>query len=151
MVAAVCRSSVDFPMPGSPPIRTAEPGTSPPPRARSNSASPVDLRTGSSVGRLRGTNSIPRPPLERSCFWENTVAGASSTIVFHSAQSAHCPCHPVETAPHAWHTYRFFAFAMRGAITRTFTERNCLRLIFKPSESLCGRRNCDLPWYVMVA
>jgi hypothetical protein len=37
---AAWSSRVDLPMPGSPPIRIAEPGTSPPPSARSNSASP---------------------------------------------------------------------------------------------------------------
>ena len=36
--------SVDLPMPGSPPTRTAEPGTRPPPSTRSNSAMPVGSR-----------------------------------------------------------------------------------------------------------
>ena len=36
--ASACRSSVDLPMPGSPPISTTCPATSPPPSTRSNSA-----------------------------------------------------------------------------------------------------------------
>jgi len=101
MVAAHCSSRVDLPIPGSPPISTALPGTSPPPSARSNSAIPVDLRTGSCVGALSGSNATARPPRERSCFCENTVAGTSSTNVFHALQSAHCPCQRGETDPHA--------------------------------------------------
>jgi hypothetical protein len=41
---------------------------------------------------------IARPPLERSCLAEKTVAGASSASVFHSPQSAHCPCQRLVTA-----------------------------------------------------
>src|SRR5690606_16218960 len=48
--AAVCRSSVDLPMPGSPPINTKEPSTTPPPRTRSNSAMPVETRCSSRTG-----------------------------------------------------------------------------------------------------
>jgi hypothetical protein len=33
-------------------------------------------------------------------------------MLFHSAQSGHCPCQREETLPQAWHTNRFFAFAM---------------------------------------
>ena len=42
--AASCSSSVDLPMPGSPPISSAEPGTMPPPVTRSSSARPVGMR-----------------------------------------------------------------------------------------------------------
>jgi hypothetical protein len=44
------------------------------------------------------------PPLDRSCLAENTVSGASSTSVFHSPQSAHCPCQRGETLPQDWQT-----------------------------------------------
>ena len=95
---------VDFPIPGSPPIRMAEPGTRPPPRARSSSASPVPCRCGIWPGASSGTNSTARPPLDRSCFCEKTVAGASSANVFHSPQSGHWPCQRCATLPQAWHT-----------------------------------------------
>ena len=36
---ATCNNSVDFPMPGSPPIKTKDPGTIPPPNTRLNSGS----------------------------------------------------------------------------------------------------------------
>ncbi|CFW44741.1 Uncharacterised protein [Bordetella pertussis] len=42
--ASACSSSVDLPMPGSPPISTTAPATSPPPSTRSNSSSPVGWR-----------------------------------------------------------------------------------------------------------
>ena len=48
-VAASCSSSVDLPMPGSPPISSAEPGTMPPPVTRSSSAMPVEKRGASCV------------------------------------------------------------------------------------------------------
>src|SRR3989344_2360779 len=41
MAAAVCKSRVDLPTPGSPPIKIRTPGTRPPPRTRSNSLKPV--------------------------------------------------------------------------------------------------------------
>ena len=44
MLAAACNSSVDLPMPGSPPSSTIEPGTMPPPSTRSSSPMPVDSR-----------------------------------------------------------------------------------------------------------
>jgi hypothetical protein len=44
MAAAACSSKVDLPTPGSPPIRSAEAGTKPPPQTRSNSEMPVARR-----------------------------------------------------------------------------------------------------------
>src|SRR5216684_3270282 len=43
--AAHCMRSVDLPMPGSPPTRTTEPGTMPPPKTKSNSANSVHRKT----------------------------------------------------------------------------------------------------------
>ena len=42
-------ASVDFPTPGSPPIRTSDAGTIPPPRTRSSSVRPVGIRVASST------------------------------------------------------------------------------------------------------
>ncbi len=39
--SAICSSKVDLPIPGSPPTRTSEPLTSPPPKTTFNSAMPV--------------------------------------------------------------------------------------------------------------
>ena len=43
---------------------------------------------------------------------ENTVAGTSSANVFHSPQSAHCPCQRKLTPPQAWQIYRRLGLAM---------------------------------------
>ena len=43
--ASACNIRVDLPMPGSPPIRTTEPSTKPPPRVLSSSVKPVDKRS----------------------------------------------------------------------------------------------------------
>ncbi len=43
--AAACSSRVDLPMPGSPPMSTSDPWTSPPPSTRSNSETPVASRS----------------------------------------------------------------------------------------------------------
>ena len=44
MLRMVCRVSVDFPMPGSPPKRMMLPGTMPPPNTRLSSSSWVSMR-----------------------------------------------------------------------------------------------------------
>ncbi len=45
--SSACSSSVDLPMPGSPPISTTPPATMPPPSTRSNSSMPVGWRSAS--------------------------------------------------------------------------------------------------------
>ena len=47
ILVAVCSKIVDLPIPGSPPINTTEPATSPPPSTRSNSLIPVGRRVSS--------------------------------------------------------------------------------------------------------
>ena len=51
--AAAWRRSVDLPIPGSPPTRTSDPGTRPPPRTRSSSPIPSDSR-GRSASAMAG-------------------------------------------------------------------------------------------------
>src|SRR3546814_10854247 len=74
-------------------MSVAEPCTIPPPRTRSSSPNPVDMRGGISTRLLSGFITILVPPLDRSCFAEKVVdfAVASSAIEFHSPQSEHCP------------------------------------------------------------
>ena len=56
--SATCNSKVDLPIPGSPPISTIDPGTTPPPRTRANSPIPGGRRSSSS------------PPISaRRCGW----------------------------------------------------------------------------------
>src|SRR6266487_2515530 len=99
--AAHCSSRVDFPMPGSPPTSTTEPGTMPPPSTKSNSRRPVchrsrrgpppraDRRTG---GLPDGeTRFLSGRPLDRPT--------ASSTSVFHAPQESQRPAHFGCSAP----------------------------------------------------
>src|SRR3954447_149136 len=97
-------------MPGEPPSRTSEPGTSPPPSTRSNSPTPVDSRgvgaratSRSGTGRTaavagappRPAPPPPPPPGPPPAAPRARPAGAtarSSTSVFHSPQPGHRPC-----------------------------------------------------------
>ena len=92
-------------MPGSPPTSIAEPGTIPPPIARSNSAIPVAIRSGSATGWSSPTSGIARPPPWRLCLAAKMLdtSAHSWTSVFHSLQSAHWPCQRLEIEPQAWH------------------------------------------------
>src|SRR6266700_2290996 len=99
--AAHCSSSVDFPIPGSPPTKTTDPGTIPPPKTKSNSRRPVchrstpcpapraDRRTG---GRADGAGVFrsARPPVRPT---------ASSTSVFHAPHASQRPPHLGCSAP----------------------------------------------------
>ena len=62
---SACRMMVDLPMPGSPPTSSAEPGTSPPPVTRSNSAMPVTRRGGGASSVLRSSRANLRPLTRR--------------------------------------------------------------------------------------
>ena len=91
--------SVDLPMPGEPPSRTTEPGTTPPPSTRSSSPMPVLSRATSSARTSRSGTARPgaafAPPPRA------VLAGAtSSTSVFQSEQLGHWPCHLAVVAPH---------------------------------------------------
>ena len=88
--AAACRTSVDFPIPGSPPMSASVPGTRPPPSTRSSS----EMGTGIRVTPLAPSNAsgcgFSALRLARS-------AGAArrssivSTIEFHAPQPGHLP------------------------------------------------------------
>ena len=90
-------------MPGSPPIRIAEPGTRPPPQTRSNSAMPVTERMTSVDGPDSSTNSILRPPLADWPFGASASA-VSSTMVFQAPQDSQRPAHLAVLAPQDWQT-----------------------------------------------
>src|SRR2546430_4359121 len=98
--AAHCSSSVDFPMPGSPPTSTTDPGTMPPPSTKSNSGRPVCQRV-----------NVPAPTADRrtgglpdggACFLSARPADrptASSTSVFQAPQASQRPAHFGWSAP----------------------------------------------------
>src|SRR5882757_4715390 len=101
-----CVSSVDLPMPGSPPTRSTEPRTKPPPVTRSSSAIPEERRGASWLLPVNDSSANLRPlRLERI---ETGIVVApvvsSSTNVFHSSQDSHLPCQRLYAAPQFWQT-----------------------------------------------
>ena len=64
-----CSSSVDLPMPGSPPISTTPPSTMPPPSTRSSSSCPVGVRSVSTASMS--------PSVVTSAVWPATRSGCA--------------------------------------------------------------------------
>src|SRR3546814_5633635 len=97
-------------MPGSPPISTTAPLTSPPPSTRSNSDRPVGWRgisRASTSARLR-TGASPANEANRSA---PGLGSPDSRKEFHSPHWAHLPSHFGYEAPHSPHTYTVLALA----------------------------------------
>src|SRR5689334_12639865 len=94
-----CVNSVDLPMPGSPPTRSTEPRTKPPPVTRSSSPIP-DERRGASWLLPDSVSSANCRPLRLERIDTGTdVAPSSSESVFHSPQASHLPCQRLWAAP----------------------------------------------------
>src|SRR6478609_7912496 len=123
--AAAWSSRVDLPMPGSPPTRTAEPGTRPPPSTRSNSAMPVGSRGASrvSVPSPSKAAALPLPPLMATSAGGPAGAAVSSMMLFHSPQAAHLPDQRAVTAPQAWQTKALEALAMTRCLPAQVAAR----------------------------
>ncbi len=86
IMLVACVSSVDLPMPGSPPTSSTEPRTKPPPVTRSSSVMPEDRRGASWVFPDRLSSANVRPlRLERIETGTLPVV-SSSASVFHSPQ-----------------------------------------------------------------
>ncbi len=153
--AAACSSSVDLPMPGSPPTRIAEAGTRPPPRTRSNSAMPVGRRGGGSAVPARSTNATrrPAPPLAAG---PGRGAIASSTMVFHSPQASQRPTHRGLTPPQLWQTKREvglangrqgrLAVSMTWPLATFFTVLTSSRHSRSPREATYSRCSSAFSW-----
>src|SRR5450759_2634750 len=111
-----CVSSVDLPMPGSPPTSSTEPLTKPPPVTRSSSAMPEGRRGASKLLPVRVSSANSRP-LRRERIEtgiEVEPVTSSSTSVFHSPQDSHLPCQRLYAAPQFWQTNERVDLAMRG-------------------------------------
>src|SRR5207244_12563705 len=111
-----CVSSVDLPMPGSPPTKRTEPRTNPPPVTRSSSVIPEDRRGASWLLPVSDSSLNVRPlRLERT---ETGIVVApvvsSSASVFHSPQESHLPCQRLYAAPQFWQTKERVDLAMKG-------------------------------------
>src|ERR1044072_3870036 len=109
-------SSVDLPMPGSPPTKSTERRTKPPPVTRSSSAIPEDSRGASWLLPASDSSANCRPlRLERiETGIEVAPVVSSSASVFHSPHASHLPCQRLYAAPQFWHTKERLDLAMRG-------------------------------------
>src|SRR5690606_21394356 len=96
--------SVDFPMPGSPPMRIKDPGTMPPPNVRLSSLSLVTMRDSRPCSislslfgcamRCVDANVERRSFFPTSCF-----CMTSSRKVFHELHDGHFPSHLADSYP----------------------------------------------------
>src|SRR4051812_37023208 len=87
-------------MPGSPPIRTADPATSPPPSTRSSSLMPVEARAASSVLLSSMVSSIFLPLPEVKPL--GVASLTSSIMLFQLPQASQRPAHLGWDAPQDW-------------------------------------------------
>src|SRR5690606_23635497 len=97
---------VDLPIPGSPPISTTDPLTSPPPSTRSSSEDPLGWRGVASVetsARFFTCAASPGQWLLRPALLLPTgvVAISVSTSAFQAWHSEHWPAHLLKLAPHS--------------------------------------------------
>ena len=97
------RQNVDFPIPGSPPSRTTEPLTNPPPRTLSSSCIVVAVRCDVSSGaeRISGTREFARVVKCVVAKLVLEVRCISSVIVFQELQESHRPIHRGYCVPHS--------------------------------------------------
>ena len=111
--------SVDLPMPGEPPSRTSEPGTSPPPSTRSSSPIPVfsrGIRGAWTSDSVTGLTARPAgAPVRAEGPRDPPGTATSSLSVFHSPQPGHCPIHFAEEWAQAEQTKRVVGRAISGA------------------------------------
>src|SRR5262249_16598541 len=108
--SSAANSSVDLPIPGSPPSSTKEPGTTPPPSTRSSSLISVQRRISEEVTTSESRTgresalALAEPP----CDSGRTI---SSTSEFQFPQSGHLPSHLAAWKPQDWQTKRVRGFA----------------------------------------
>src|SRR5215472_17312193 len=112
-----CVSSVDLPMPGSPPTSSTEPRTKPPPVTRSSSVMPEERRGASWLLPARLSSAKVRP-LRLARTDTGTPLVSSSASVFHSPQDSHLPCQRLYAAPQFWQTKERVDLAMAGLRSR---------------------------------
>ena len=95
--AETCSSSVDLPMPGSPPMSTSEPGTMPPPSTRSNSSMPLRARSSAvssiCVSVLAGAVGAETVLLRSGPVGGAAGVGSCSSILFQAPQDGQRPIH----------------------------------------------------------
>ena len=148
----VCRVSVLFPMPGSPPSRVMLPGTIPPPSTRFSSSSIISMR-GSSIEEMSRNfiglaslseccppNMVAAPPclMVMPAFFAacdpESAAILISLNVFHCPQLGHLPIHLALSCPQLLQTYAILSLAifrkfsakvqLFSLITKTFPSKH---------------------------
>src|SRR5882724_12579330 len=114
-----CVKSVDLPIPGSPPTRSTEPRTKPPPVTRSSSTMPDERRGASWLLPVSDSSLKVRPlRLERiETGIDVAPVVSSSTSVFHSPQDSHLPCQRLNAAPQFWQTKESVDLAIDSLVT----------------------------------
>ena len=127
--------SVDFPMPGAPPISTREPGTIPPPSTLSSSPIPVLRRSCSTAstsasatgltGAARSRASPPPPPAPP----RGAVGRTCSTSVFHSPQPGQRPAQRAVSWPQAEQTWTEVGLGMARSMQSTGGPRRQARSV----------------------
>src|SRR5213595_3075935 len=107
-----CVNKVDLPMPGSPPTRSTEPRTKPPPVTRSSSVIPEDRRGASLLLPVSDSSANVRPRRFERIDTGTLPVVSSSASVFHSPQDSHLPCQRLYAAPQFWQTKERVDLAM---------------------------------------
>ena len=115
----VWSTSVDLPIPGSPPSRSRLPGTSPPPSTRLSSLSPMSMRGSSSARMSRrgvGREAVALPVasgLTLAAAPAGALAGTRNSLkVFHCPHEGHLPSHFWLSCPQLSQTYISVFFAI---------------------------------------
>src|SRR5689334_15962490 len=114
IMLVACVSSVDLPMPGSPPTSSTEPRTKPPPVTRSSSVMPEDRRGASLLLPVSDSSANVRPLRLERIETGTLPLVSSSASVFHSPQESHLPCQRLYAAPQFWQTKERVDLAMKG-------------------------------------
>ena len=96
----ISRRSVDFPIPGSPPTRTSEPFTIPPPRTRSSSEILVLILVSSDEDTFFILVAFGLSATDTVLLLLVFVT-FSSTNEFQALQDGHCPIHLLNSFPHS--------------------------------------------------
>src|SRR6185295_14976090 len=112
--AAAWSRSVDLPIPGSPPTRTSEPGTRPPPKTRSSSSIPRRRRGMSASAMPARGSATPAAVAPRAIARSVRVVSRTtvSTSVFQRSHARHCPSQRRKDSPQDWHTKRLWGRAI---------------------------------------
>ena len=107
-----CIKSVDFPIPGSPPTRTKDPFTIPPPKTLSNSSISVENLSSCFISIEFILIGFESDLLITKTSFGDFFSSISSTNVFHFVHSGHFPNHLLVSYPQDWHTYFVLIFAI---------------------------------------